>query len=479
MQASLGQHIGAEQRQIQKLAPQMRQSLDMLAMNLADLRQTLYREMQTNPVIEDIGSPLEPVSLSRLERESDGNRDAGDSDWPDEDWEPKAPADSDADAAERRQRFFDMQTSEETLEEHLKAQLGNSGLPKEDLPLANALVGELDSRGWFAGSIPDISMATGADEAKIKATLALIMTLDPPGCGATSLEECLLAQTDALGTGPRAALATRILRLGLLETVAAGGAAADAALAKLGVTREDAAAAIAAIASLEPRPARAFAVHGKEIRYIRPEVKAVLENGRWIAVVDDAGLPEIHVSKKYLKILEDPSTDAETREYVRAKISSANFLADAVSRRVDTLKKTAQAIFDAQPGFFERGLSGLKPLTMEQIAVATGVNHSTVSRAVSGKYAATPKGTYELRRFFVAGCTTPDGKQVSRIEVTDALRSLVEGEDAAMPLSDEKLGALLKERGYTVARRTVAKYRSMLGIPGAAERAAAKKEASK
>jgi RNA polymerase sigma-54 factor len=143
---------------------------------------------------------------------------------------------------------------------------------------------------------------------------------------------------------------------------------------------------------------------------------------------------------------------------------------DAVARRRDTIADIAQEIFDRQPGFFEKGLKGLRPMTMQEIADKLGIHETTVSRTVNGKYAATPKGTVELRRFFVQGVRTDSGETVARDEVIDRLKAFVAAEDKAHPLSDEKLSELLKGEGFPVARRTVAKYRALAGIPGTSER---------
>jgi RNA polymerase sigma-54 factor len=170
-------------------------------------------------------------------------------------------------------------------------------------------------------------------------------------------------------------------------------------------------------------------------------------------------------------MLEDPATDAETKEYIRAKIASVKDLKDAIAKREETVTDIAQAIFDAQSGFFEKGLKGLRPLTMQEIADVVGVHAATVSRTVNDKYVSTPRGTVELRRFFVSGFATADGGVVSKDAVYDALKEIVGSEDRSKPFSDDKISELLKAKGYSVARRTVAKYRAALGIPGASERA--------
>ena len=438
--------------QSQTLAPQMRQGLELLAMSLPELRQRLYEEMSRNPCIEDIEATLEKTTVSEKVREMERDEGVDDSDSTDEDYEPEfgaaAAITRDEDADERRQRFFDRQTKEETLEEHLLAQLKMSDIDEKDLPLAEMLIGELNADGRFIGSIPDIVMVSGESEEKIVAVLKEIMQLDPPGCGARTPQECLLAQLDKLDGSPYQD-EVRALIERHFEDMAEGRIAVIER--DLGISHERYADVLRALRTLEPRPGRAYDLAGKSISYVHPE-------------------PEVHISPKYLKMLADPNVDKETKSYIRQRIAAANTLVEAVERRQQTITDIAQAIFDAQPGFFEDGLKGLRPMTMQEIAEKAGVHHATVSRTVRDKYASTPKGTVELRKFFTSGITTDSGEQVTKDALRDRLAAIIAGEDKSHPLSDDRLSEMLKKEGFPVARRTVAKYRAILGIPGTSER---------
>ena len=452
-----------------KMAPQMRQSLNMLQMSLPALRQELFNEMAVNPVIEEIEPTLERETVSHLERESEMEERSYDSDYTEDDDIPETSWTVDADAVERRQKFFDNQTVEETLEEHLMKQLEMSEIDPGDYSLAEILIGELDGNGFFNGSIPDIMMVSGESEEKIRKVLRQIGELDPAGCGATTPEECLMAQLDKLDGSPYQQEVREILERGHLRNIAKGMIAAVEK--DLGMSHERYADVLEALRTLDPRPGRAFTKGGKSVTYINPEVHAVKgADGRWLAKVDDRSLPDVHISKKYLRMMENPSTDKETREYIRERIAAANLIIDSIEHRHDTIKAIAQAIFDAQPGFFTDGLKGLKPLTMQDIAKVVGVHHTTVSRTVHDKYASTPKGTVELRKFFNQGVETASGEMISRDGVLEKIKELIDGEDKSCPLSDDKISELLKEYGYKVARRTVAKYRGMINVPGAVER---------
>jgi len=186
------------QTQVQALSQGQRQSLALLAMSLPELRAELFRQMEQNVVIDEIEPTLERETISQKEDESDAEEREFASDYTEDDDRPETAYTADEDALERRQRFFDSQTREETLEEHLLNQLAMSGLDEKDIPLAEILIGELDDNGFFAGSVPDIVMVSGESERKIRAVLGEIRKLDPLGCGATTVEECLLAQLDKL-----------------------------------------------------------------------------------------------------------------------------------------------------------------------------------------------------------------------------------------------------------------------------------------
>ncbi|MBO5905030.1 MAG: RNA polymerase factor sigma-54 [Kiritimatiellae bacterium] len=456
------------QSQSMVLMPRLLRGLDMLAMSLPELRAELNRELETNPIIDDVERTLEKDTVSQKERESVQEEKSREDDYPEDDSAPDSFYEADAEAMDRRQSFLESRTSEETLEEHLLSQIKTSELEEDDFQLAEILIGELNDDGYFSGSIPDLMMVTGESKEKICEVLSIIKTFDPPGCGSITLEECLLAQIDKLDSSPYKDEVRELLEKKLLKDVAEGRIANVEK--SLGMSHERYADVLSALRTLDPRPARAYSRSGKGVNYVNPEVHAVKTVDGWEARVDARSLPEIRISPRYLKMLNDPSIDAETREYIRVKIASVKELIEAIKKREETVTNIAQAIFDAQKKFFEKGLKGLKPLTMQEIAKTVGVHAATVSRTVNDKYVSTPRGTVELRRFFVSGCATSDGGVVSKDAVFNELKAIVDSEDHSKPLSDDKISSILKAKGYSVARRTVAKYRTILGIPGASER---------
>ena len=454
------------QKLSQQLAPALRQSIRMLAMSLPELRQEIVREISLNPMIEDVEHTLEMPMEESVARQSE-REESYDAMMPEDEAAPSV--NPGEDAIERRQRFFDNQVAEETLQEHLEGQIAVSDIPKEDYALAEMLIGNINDDGYFAGSIPDVVMVSGEKEKHVLEVLAAIGRFDPLGCGARNLKECLLAQMEKLDDSPWEDEVRKLIT-NHLEDIAGGNEAKI--LKSLGVTHDEYLKALRELRTLDPKPGRAFRGSGDSNRIVKPEVHAVRVKGRWIAEVDDRSLPDIRISKNYDKMIDSPSVSQEVKEYLKERKAAAELIIDAIDHRESTIRAIAQVIFDRQPGFFERGLKGLQPLTMQEVAEKVGVHPATVSRTVNDKYVSTPKGTVELRRFFTQGMAKTDGEVVTKDAVHDALKALVDAEDRRHPLSDEALAAKLKEQGYPVARRTVAKYRGILNIPGTSERRA-------
>ena len=467
MSLALDQSQSQRQRQTLAVSPQQLQGLKLLAKSLPELRAEILAEMARNPAIEDVERPLEAQPP-----EDDGRQDEPEDDSEYQEYDLRRGARSDASAAERRQAFFDNQASRETLQEHLLAQLPTSGIPEADWQLAETLVGDLDDNGYYRGSVPDMAMAFGCPEAKILAVLAQIREFDPPGCGARTPRECLLAQVDDISDVAVRERVRRIVDTGL-DDLAAGRE--EELRRSLGVGRDDFAAALAALRSLDGRPGQQYPSERDRVEYVNPEIRAVKRNGRWVAETEERSLPEIHLSKSFERLLSDPHQAAETKAYVEERIAAANAFRDSIVRRQQTIAAIAQAIFDRQQDFFEGWFRELKPLTELEVAEKVGVHGATVSRAVCNKYASTPQGTVELRRLFSTGVRRgADGDVISQQKALAALQDIVDDEDPSAPLSDERIAAKMKEAGIPIARRTVAKYRGLLGIGGVSERRALK-----
>ena len=477
--AGTGMGMFQSQRQSMAMAPQMRQALEMLQMPLLDLHQAILREMESNPVL-DMSDPVE-IKQSEAGEIGPANRaDTGEMDfdpredallrqedeWRDYFMQGMENGVDVNDLEEKRRYLFDSLRQPESLQGHLRGQLGTSGLDKDDREIAGLLIGDIDPNGYYRGSFPDLIMISGRTEAQLLRLLRVIQGFDPPGIGARDLSECLTIQLRQMKQTPEVKAALKLAGKHL-EELAAGDFPALRRL--LDVDEDMLKQAVALVKSLNPRPGAGYA--SADAVYVTPEVFAVRgKDGKYHAKVEDRQMPDLHISPRYLRLLADPNVNAETKSFIRERIRAAEALMRNIEQRQDTIRRIAQAIIDEQPGFFERGETMLRPMTMADIAAKVGVHETTVSRTVANKYIETPQGLREMRKFFTHGVKNRDGESVSVDRVFEMIKQYFANEKPGKPLSDQAVSDLLKTEGYDVARRTVAKYRDILGIPSARDR---------
>ena len=446
-----------ELRQKVTLSPQVYQGLNILAMPVADLQQLVEMEMLENPVLEVDESESEPVEGEETEDHDDERS------W--DEWlemyedldsmEPTAPRDPNAETANTE----DFVGGVQTFDDYLIQQLALQDLTEEVAKAGRAIIGSLDADGFFPGSLEEIATLTGIARNNVEAGLRAVQQLDPPGVGARDLAEALCLQMESLGI--EEPLLLRIVR-DHLDDVAANHFRKVARA--LRVDEDEVRRLVEILRALNPRPAGAFSP-GPSPGYIVPDVTLRRFGDEWLITPNNEALPTLRVSPRYRSMLRSGSTaDDETRRYLKDKIRSAESFIKNVDRRKDTVSRITQIIMDVQADFFEDGKGPLRPLRLEDVAVEIGVHLSTVSRGVTGKYMATPYGLFELKHFFSGGYRTAQGMDVAATTIKQRLRDLVHAEDAAKPLSDQRLAELLCDEGVTVARRTVAKYREELNI---------------
>ena len=469
-------------RQEMKLAPRMVQALRFLQVPLPELRDLIRSEMEQNPVLEEKAVDLEPM-LPALEPVTATTFDEVDQE---NDYEPDdfgrdidalermlAPHSAEeqpgaaptAEAEEKRQFFLDSLTAPPSLHAHLDEQLNESGMDEAQKRVGEYIIGNVDENGWLSVDVAEVASESGEPEEVVKSALAVIQDFDPPGVAARNLKECLLIQLRRLGHGEGSPAATLVE--GHLEGLGYLQAADLARVA--GLKEEEAAAAIKAIALLDPKPGLRFSAPPPV--YVTPEVEIrKTAEGEYVVEMLRDGFPRLRISAEYESMLEDPETATEAKKYLAEKVRSGKFLMDSLHQRRETVRRLAEEIAAAQREFFEHGISKLKPLTMAAVAVKLGVHETTVGRAVSGKYARTPQGIFELKFFFTTGLTMADGQTISTEAVKEAVAKVMAHEDVKHPLSDQAIAEQLKEQGFQVARRTVAKYREQLGVPPAHKR---------
>ena len=463
-------------RQEQVMAPHQIQALEILLATIPELEQRITAELIENPTIELVESAGQslvgnPVEGERSDMEHDWAATAAERDETlatlvamQEDWRdhapPRAMTDSfSPEATERRQHFFDSLTVERTLQEELLEQLREvPGLDGKMREICSQIIGSIDERGYLRSHPSDLAITADADAADVERGIEIVQGFEPAGIGARDLRECLLLQLRRRGD-----VGSLLWRLvdEFLEDV--GRNQIPKVAKELGIESEDVYDLLLRVRRLDPFPGSRLASGPTD--YVCPEVYVEWNDAGELAVRGNRDYrPRLRVSPYYLELLEDPNTPAEAKKYIREKVTGSRLLLRAIDQRESTIVRIAESIVEHQRDFFVRGPEHLRPMVMAEVAADVGVHETTVSRAIAGKYMQTPQGLVTFRQFFSAGYQGDAGEEVSAMGIKSKIQSLIEGEEPTKPLSDQKLADLLKEDGFNVARRTVAKYREELGI---------------
>src|SRR5215468_782903 len=354
--------------------------------------------------------------------------------------------------------------SEDSLADYLNWQLRLTITTPDVAAAAEAIIGNLNDDGYLDCSLEEIAALGPCPMETAQKALEIVQQLDPTGVAARNLQECLLLQLDGLGYGDR--LAAKMIRehFGQLQQHKLPE------LAKaLGVSVEQVAQELKLIRSqLEPHPGRKFAP--REAQYIEPEVYIEKIDEEYVIRFNDDGLPQLRINKQYRQMMENKETSKETRDYIKDRFRSAVDLLKNIEHRKQTIYKVCERIVERQRDFLDKGVECLKPMMLKDISEDIGMHLSTVSRVVNGKYAHTPQGVIELRRFFTEGMVNEEGEEVSTRVIKLQIKKMIEDEDARNPLTDDEIAKTLAKEGQKLSRRTVAKYRDQMKIPGSRER---------
>jgi RNA polymerase sigma-54 factor len=464
---------GLQQRQSlalqQVLSPQLQQSLLILQTPLLELRNLVQQEMETNPVLEELPEDVSADNRGETEASADDNfKDefeklaSLDEEW--RDYMAQSASYSfdgrrrSKEADEKRQFLFDSIPVQETLQQNLVAQLNQTVLSVDDRKSADLIVGNIDDDGFLRSTPEEMALNSGIPQDDFERMLTLIQTFYPAGVGARDLRECLLIQLRR--QGKEQALEYRIVSEHMDDL---GRHRFPEIARRMAISVEDVQKAADKIARLNPRPGQVFAAAPQN--YVLPDVIVENVDGDYQISLNNEQIPHLRISNLYKDIIASgESQTGEVKDYIRDKIRSGKFLIRSIHQRQQTILNIAQQIVSRQRDFLEHGASHLKPMTMAEVAEAVGVHETTVSRAVSGKYIATPQGIFEMKYFFTGGYQTATGESLSNISVKQAILDLVKHESGSSPLSDHEIVEILGERGIPIARRTVAKYRTELNI---------------
>ena len=366
-----------------------------------------------------------------------------------------------------------------SLQEHLTEQLGLSNLTDTERRIAEFIVGSIDSDGYLRRDLQSVSddiaftLGLEVDIDELEHLLSVIQHLEPIGVGARDLRESLLLQLNgqALDT-PAKRLANRILTELFDEFVKKHY---ERMIARLGVDEELFRAAVQEIQHLSPKPGNLFSEDSDGAPYIIPDFILEYRDGRFDLQLNSYNIPELKINRHYMDVIRQMQGKSDERmseqekeavQFVKSKIDAAKWFMSAIKQRHDTLMRTMQTILDYQQEYFKDGDSSrLRPMILKDIADRTGLDVSTISRVANSKYVQTSFGIILLKSLFSEAMQTVNGEEVSSYEIKNLLEQCIAQEDKRRPLTDEQLMNILNEKGYCIARRTVAKYREMLGIP--------------
>jgi len=514
------------QRQI--LTPGLMQMVSVLALNKLELKEMIDAEMVENPVLEEIDEtvPMLDEVAGRQERDERLERLEIAPDRVVE--EPSLPTKDAFDEVDfgtyfqdyldpgyrtqpeyeesEKPSFENFLSQPTALAGHLAWQLGTLSLEPRLRTAAEFVIGNLDEDGYLAGGEEELVDAfrspqeiaeREAVKELLRRAIELVQQFDPAGVGARDLRECLLIQIAAqqhefsqLFAHPQAdteenphrsfreeaeahieerrrsmEVAALIVdrHLPLLQKRDVKDLARTAQ-----ITPAEAHAGVEYIRTLDPRPGRQF--NREQSRLIEPDVVFIKRGDTWVVSMNEEDLPSLRLSRRYRRMLTAENTDKEVKEYVKERFRSAMQLMRNIAQRKSTILRTCEVIVRRQQDFLEVGIESLRPMMIKEVAEEIGVHPSTVSRAVANKYAHTPQGVIELRRFFSEGSNGPEGADTPLVVLKRKVRKLIEEEDARHPLTDDQLAAMLQAQGIQLTRRTVAKYREDMNIPSTHQR---------
>ena len=456
--AGLNQTQSLSQQQV--LAPQLQQSLMILQAPVLELRNIIQQEIQTNPTLEE--ESTEPTIEDRQKEHDEFKEEFErlaklDEEWRDYMAQSTSYAGRSNEDDERRQFFFDSLVREETLQQHLLEQVAANDIEGDEARVAELIIGNIDDSGFFQASLEEIAETSGCSEQVVQETLEKIQTFHPVGVGARDLRDCLLIQLKRLGKDN--SLEWRIVDRFLDDL---GKRRFPEIARRLSSTVEHVQRAANFIATLDPKPGQIFTPDPNN--YVLPDVAVEKIGGEWQVTLNGDQIPHLRISNVYKDLMAQDGSGNEVKDYIRDKIRSGKFLIKSIHQRQQTIANIANEIVARQREFMEVGPSALRPMTMVMVADAVGVHETTVSRAISGKYMATPHGVFDMKYFFTPGYQIADGDSLSNTSVKGEIAELVKDENHRAPMSDKEIVEKLAQRGIPIARRTVAKYRAELNI---------------
>ena len=461
----------------QKLSPQQIQLMKLIQLPTIDFEQNIQRELEENPALEIEENRNENIdedySNSNDERLSD-NEDINIDEYLNYDDTPSYKLNySSNNENEKNEIPF---ASGPSFTEHLTSQLNTLKLDNKEKKIAEFLVGSIDNSGYIRQElneiVDDLAFTQNLDVSieKLKNILSIVQQLDPAGVGAQSLKDCLIIQLKRKAVNDDIELAIDILEHSFEHF---SKKHFNKLIAKYNISEERLKAVIKEVEKLNPKPGNSYSNTDRPIEHIIPDFKIEIDNNNLLLTLNNRNSPILKISKEYDEMLKGYKLDKnktksqkDAVQFIKQKLDSAKWFIDAVKQRQETLYVTMSAIMEYQKEYFITGdEKNMKPMILKDIAEKIEMDISTISRVANSKYVDTPYGTKLLKEFFSESMTTQSGEEISTIEIKKILQTIIENENKKSPETDEKLVKLLVNKGYKIARRTVAKYREQLNIP--------------
>jgi len=493
------------------LTPQLRQRIEMLQMTTAELSDLIQQELVENPVLDEVSpdEEIQEISEKILDQTTDGDdgnyENGADKDFTDlpeasetdnlpaesveefetegeEFSEEKSDAFEEVDYGREFQDYLDPGYKTQELEfkedapsfdqflsrapsltEHLEWQLNLQQITEKLEEVAVCVIGNLDEDGRLIATDEEIAAMCGCTFEQIERARQIVMRLDPVGCGARNVKDCLLVQLKAKGEGESLASDLVLNHLEDIQPHRLQHLAKDTGFSVQELDQE-----IKKIRCLDPYPGRAYS--SDQPMYVSPEVYIEKLEDDYIVYFTDDGSPRLRISPSYHQLLDHKETSKETKDFIKDKVRSAVDLLRNIEHRRQTIYRVVECIVERQREFLDKGVEYIKPMMLKDVAEDIGMHLSTISRVVNRKYAHTPQGVIELRRFFSEGMLNEDGEEVSTRILKLRIKKMVEEENTHKPYTDEQIAKILTKEGVKLSRRTIAKYRDQMQIPGSRER---------
>ena len=442
------------QVQVQKLTPQQILQANIMQLTNALLEQRIIKELEDNPTLEIVDEE------SEQEQEAASDTDAEESDDSEFDWDE---LDSDSDrfelskpSAESSDFLVTNHTTPKTLNDRIKDQLVDINISDEHMNIAHEIIGNIDDDGYFKIEPILIADRLGASESEVLSVLDIIKTLEPRGIASADLQECMGIQIDA----DKYPLAHNVISRCFDDFTAKRY---EKICEKLECSMEELKEAVEVIKKTNPKPGDGLPAGENE--FIIPDIIVDKRNEDWVIHMNDQSMYELRVSDEYSRMLEDKKLDKSARKFIKSKTESANWFIDAINQRKQTMLEIMNVIIKKQKVMFKEEKLELAPMIIKDIATKLDIDISTVSRATNGKYVQLPWGIFEIKDFFSESIMTSSGEEISNTVVKNRMKEMIDAEDKSRPYDDQAIMDMLADEGYIIARRTISKYRNLMGIP--------------